>query len=341
MINFKNNSMARMLRMQNLQPATQNIDTQGGVAPGTPVVIDTPEGGANGITGATGTDNDKKTPTEVYNEALEKAKENAMKLLKEKYANVTNLSDCKSIIVPFEANGKTYTLEIKPTYYKNYDGTYSLYDKTEKGMQSCNKDGINGYYSGVKAEFNITDLEGKCWAGYDSYYNNVNIENAGDDPSNWITSFGRQVYQEDDDGNFVGIGKQKFLYKADYIETHLPEDMLNRFFVKDEDFDGGYKLADNIKSIKLISNDSNGDARYEVVYINDDGEEIGQQFTVSKDNQGNLFAHNKKRVNKTEEKAEAERKAQEDTNKGALSAERANSLFKKLGGLASLKTYIK
>ena len=332
MINFRNSNMLKML----IQPAAPKIDATAGVAPRTPVVIGEQE--ATDETKATkdvGGDNvDVKVAEEEYNKALEEATQKAINHIKEDYATVSNPREATSVKVIFGANGKSYTVTVKPTYYKQEDGTYSIYDRSEKNKK-CE----------TEPKFDITtkelsDIEaeqfGHCQVDY-GIKADVNVAYTIDEPSDWIDSFGNMRFHEDDDGNMVKEGNQKFLYKAELLKKHIPEDMLNRFFVQDEDFSGGYRLADNVKSIDLIGNDENGDARYEVVYINDDGEEIGQQFTVSKDRQGNLYAHTKRRINKTEEKAKAEEELKIKNEKKEVMV----GILKKMGSLASLDAYKK
>ena len=316
MISFRNINMLKML----MQPAAPKVIGEQGA---------TDETKATGDVGVF-----NKAAEEAYHKALEEATQKAINRIKDNYANVSNLSEATSITVMFSANGKSYTVTVKPTYYKQEDGTYSIYDRSERGIKYM-----------TEPKFDVTTKElsdseaeqfGHC-IGDCGIKGDVNVAYTIDEPSDWIDSFGNMRFHEDDDGNMVREGNQKFLYKAKLLKKHIPEDMLNRFFVQDEDFSGGYRLADNVKSINLIGNDENGDARYEVVYINDDGEEIGQQFTVSKDRQGNLYAHTKRRINKTEEKEKAEEELKITNEKKEVMV----GILKKMGSLASFNAYKK
>ena len=260
------------------------------VAPGTPVVSGEPEdtdgtAGTGSVGGTTETDETKQK--EAYEKALKEATEELENEFEENYRNVSSLNEVSPLSKTFEVNGKTYRVTVKPTYYKQDDGTYSLYNKDEMNMAT-----------GWKPKFKVTTDEiSDNDKITDNKKGDVNVDYSCDKPANWKEMFGTPNYKEVVVDEATGkvtmeqVGDARILYNGTKLKQHLPQDMIDRFFVEDETHKGGYKLAGNVKSVELVSNDSNGNPKYQVTYTDENGNEVSLRFDVRKYRSG-LAAEN-------------------------------------------------
>lgn len=251
------------------------------VVPGTPVVSGEPEdtdgtAGTGSVGGTTETDETKQK--EAYEKALKEATEELENEFEENYRNVSSLNEVSPLSKTFEVNGKTYRVTVKPTYYKQDDGTYSLYNKDEMKMAT-----------GWKPKFKVTTDEiSDNDKITDNKKGDVNVDYSCDKPANWKEMFGTPNYKEVVVDEATGkvkyepVGDARILYDGTKLKQHLPQDMIDRFFVEDETHKGGYKLAGNVKSVELVSNDSNGNPKYQVTYTDENGNEVSLRFDVRK-----------------------------------------------------------
>ena len=249
------------------------------VVPGTPVVSGEPEDtdgtvGTSSVGGTTGTDETKQK--EAYEKALQEATEELENEFKENYRNVSNLNEVSPLSKTFEVNGKKYCITIKPTYYKQDDGTYSLYDKNNLSDKNWEP----------KFEVNTREILENAETP-ENKKGDVNVDYSCDKPANWKEMFGTPNYKEVVDEatgkvKYEPVGDARILYDGTKLKQHLPQDMIDRFFVEDETHKGGYKLAGNVKSVELVSNDSNGNPKYQVTYTDENGNEVSLRFDVRK-----------------------------------------------------------
>lgn len=279
--------MLSSMRFQQLE--FQRFLPQKPVAPGTPVVSGEPEDtdgtvGTGSVGGTTETDETKQK--EAYEKALKEATEELENEFKENYRNVSSLNEVSPLSKTFEVNGKTYRVTVKPTYYKQDDGTYSLYNNDEMKMAT-----------GWKPKFEVTTDEiSDNDKITDNKKGDVNVDYSCDKPANWKEMFGTPNYKEVVDEatgkvKLEQVGDARILYDGTKLKQHLPQDMIDRFFVEDETHKGGYKLAGNVKSVELVSNDSNGNPKYQVTYTDENGNEVSLRFDVRKYRSG-LAAEN-------------------------------------------------
>ena len=280
--------MLSSMRFQQL--GFQRFLPQKPVAPGTPVVSGEPEdtdgtAGTGSVGGTTETDETKQK--EAYEKALKEATEELENEFEENYRNVSSLNEVSPLSKTFEVNGKTYRVTVKPTYYKQDDGTYSLYNKDEMKMAT-----------GWKPKFEVTTDEiSDNDKITDNKKGDVNVDYSCDKPANWKEMFGTPNYKEVVVDEATGkvtleqVGDARILYDGTKLKQHLPQDMIDRFFVEDETHKGGYKLAGNVKSVELVSNDSNGNPKYQVTYTDENGNEVSLRFDVRKYRSG-LAAEN-------------------------------------------------
>lgn len=280
--------MLSSMRFQQL--GFQRFLPQKPVAPGTPVVSGEPEdtdgtAGTGSVGGTTETDETKQK--EAYEKALKEATEELENEFEENYRNVYSLNEVSPLSKTFEVNGKTYRVTVKPTYYKQDDGTYSLYNKDEMKMAT-----------GWKPKFEVTTDEiSDNDKITDNKKGDVNVDYSCDKPANWKEMFGTPNYKEVVVDEATGkvtleqVGDARILYNGTKLKQHLAQDMIDRFFVEDETHKGGYKLAGNVKSVELVSNDSNGNPKYQVTYTDENGNEVSLRFDVRKYRSG-LAAEN-------------------------------------------------
>lgn len=220
-------------------------------------------------TPTSGTDELKSDYEQEYNKAVETLNE----WLKNSPSPISSPDEASSFTVRFSSGGKTYWLTAKPTYYKGTDGQYYLHDTTRNGMQS--QKGSEGHI-----EYILEEVPSELYfEGRGEKKGNINIEYPGDEPNNWMSFYGSGKGVVQEDGSI--LIDDRILYDKKQLESHLPQDIIDQFFVQDADYPDGYKLADNVKSIKLVSDDPTQGPRYKITYIDDDGREKGMTFGVA------------------------------------------------------------
>lgn len=229
----------------------------------------------------------------AYAEAVKKLetyiRENAPK-------KVDSPSQAFSVTQDFTVNGQKYFITAKPTYYKGTDGAYYLYDPR---LKECSRnDGRD-----MIIDYSVKQVDQNCF--YENSHNegDVNVDNFGDNPAYWEKRYTKDVPLNDGSGKYKLVDAFRYDYKI--LNSHLPSDIIERFFEQDPEFPEGYKLKENCKKIELVGNDN--PPKYKITYTDENGKEREMTISICCSTEGNgIGAYVTRDVDVEEEKAKRE-----------------------------------